>query len=65
MCFFQPREKGVLGKGGLIYWRVEAPGFINPGVEEDREREKETERPRGYFPGMLIKFSIIACGAMA
>lgn len=49
----------------LIYWYVEASGFINLVVERARERYRELERAWGYFPGLLIKFPIIACGAVA
>lgn len=34
----------------LIYWCVEAAGFINPVVERGREGFGEPKRAWGYFP---------------
>lgn len=40
-------------------------GCINRVFVRARERYEEPKRAWGYFPGLLIKFPIIACGAKA
>lgn len=48
----------------LIYCCTEASGFYKPQCRE-RKGIRALQRARGYFPALLIKYPIIACGAKA
>lgn len=49
----------------LIYWCVKASCFINPLVERKRKVLGKPNRVQGDFLALLIKYPIMACGAMA